>query len=453
MPNMSECNTEKAKRIAPGPLGLISVDADFDPLRFLGRMIEQYGDVVRYQTRLGTCFFFTHPKHVETVLHRENFRRAALGKMMLGDGLLSSDGPHWRSQRRLMQRDFLPANITPFASIIAEQTQRTASDWRAAARAKKPVNIATAMTALTLHIVVRALFSEDLNDERADELRNAITKTIDDLGEMSVAVFGVEVQIAPDRRAKFSAAMKVIDAFCSEMIARRRAQSASERPRDLLTLLIETRELNDRQVRDEIVTMLIAGHETTALAIAWGWKTLAENPHAEKKLHEEVDAVLAGRHVELADVQKLTWTAATFQETMRLYPPVWQMPRVAIEDDEIDGYEIPRNACVIISPWFTHRHKDFWRDPETFDPARFTKSAEKQLHRYAYLPFAGGRHQCVGMHFALMEGTMILAELARQFCVVPLNSAQVRPAMGITLRQSPGLMANIELRKLHAEEK
>jgi cytochrome P450 len=248
--------------------------------------------------------------------------------------------------------------------------------------------------------------------------------------------------------------MNVIDAFCSEMIARRRAQSPANRPRDLLSLLIETRKLDDRQVRDEIVTMLIAGHETTALAIAWAWKTLAQNPRAEVKLHEEVDAVLAGRkRVELTDVPKLTWSAASFQETMRLYPPVWQMPRVAIKDDVIDGYAIPRNSCVIISPWFTHRHKDFWRDPEAFDPARFCPSAEKQLHRYAYLPFAGGRHQCLGMHFALMEGTMILAQLAHQFRVVPLNSEQVRPSMGVTLRQSPGLMANIESRESPAEKK
>ncbi len=410
----------------PGPAGLISYDANVGPIAFLGDLINQYGDVARYQTRFGTCFLFIHPQHVETILHRENYRRASLVKMMLGDGLLASDGPRWRSQRRLMQRDFLGPAIAPFVSVMTRETTRTIAEWSASAAAAQPVDVTTAMTRLTLRIVVDALFSDDLNDNAAAELCAAITLTINDLGNISWTVFGVPVQLTPERNASFASGKKIIDTTCYDMISRRRATPPAQRPRDILTLLIEAETdagpMDDRQVRDEIVTLLVGGHETTALALAWSWKIIAEHPQIEAMLHAEIDAVLGDRPPTLADLSKLPYTTAVFQETMRLYPPVWYMARVANQDDIIHGHAIPRGACVLISTWFTHRHKDFWPNPEAFDPSRFLTS-QKQQFRYAYFPFSGGRHQCLGMPFALMEGTVILAHLAQQFRVRPINSA------------------------------
>jgi cytochrome P450 len=434
----------------PGPVGLISSEAGGDPLGFLGGLIEKYGDVVRYETKFGPCFLFVHPEHVQTILHRENYRRASLVKMMLGDGLLAIDGPRWRSQRRLMQKDFLPAAITPFVETMARRTRATAQDWKSSARDGEVADITAAMTRLTLRIVIEALFSEDLEPPAMGALCEAVTQTITDLGRISWTIFGVPVQFSPDSTAAFSAGKEVIDRMCYGMITRRRSQEPSQRPRDLLTLLIqadtEAGPMNDRELRDELVTMLVGGHETTALALTWAWKLLAEHPAIAAEMRREIDQVLAGRDPQLADLQNLPYVQAVFQEAMRLYPPVWYMARVANEDDVVHGHAIPRGACVLISAWFTHRHPRFWHDPDRFDPTRFINREPSSQPRYAWFPFGGGRHQCLGMHFSMLEGVQILAQLGQHFAVRPLAGEQVQPDPGITLRQKPFMRATIAQR-------
>lgn len=329
----------------PGPVGLIPPDAGGDPLGFLGGLIAQYGDVVRYETKFGPVILFVHPEHVRTILHRENYRRATLVKMILGDGLLASDGPRWRSQRRIVQKDFLPAAITPFVEMMTRQTRATVADWQQAARTGETVDITSAMSRLTLRIVVDALFSTDLDESTLCALCEAVTQVITDLGEISWTVFGDPFHFAPNTTTAFSKGKEVIDSACYDLIARRKAQQPSQRPRDLLTLLIEadteTGPMTDLQLRDELVTMLVGGHETTALALAGTWKLLAEHPAIAANMHSEIDSVLAGREPDLADMRRLPYVTAVFQETMRLYPPVWFSARVAIEDDVVHGHAIP----------------------------------------------------------------------------------------------------------------
>ena len=431
--------------ITPGPTAVIPADTNVDPLIFLADLIEQYGDVVRYHTKFGSCFLFVHPDHVQTILHRENYRRASLFKMMLGDGLLASDGPRWRSQRRLMQKDFLPASVAPFVAIMARETRKTIADWHVAALENKAVDITAAMTQLTLRIVVCALFSEDIDDPTLNQLCGAVTQVITDLGRISRTMFGAAVQFTPVSSAAFAAGKKVIDAICYDLINRRRNQNATQRPRDLLTLLVEAETdsgpMTDLQLRDELVTMLVGGHETTALALAWTWKLIGDHPAVAAEMHREIDSVLAGREPGVMDLQKLPYVQAVFQESMRLYPPVWSIARMANEDDVVAGYAIPRGAYVLLAPWFTHRHKSFWPDPERFDPARFTDGAAAARHRYAYFPFAGGRHQCIGMHFSMLEGVQILAQLAQQFDLHLSPGENIKPDPGITLRQNPLMSA------------
>ena len=438
----------------PGPLGLISPSAGGDPLGFLGGLIERYGDVVRYETKFGPCFLFVHPDHVHTILHSENYRRASLVKMMLGDGLLASDGPRWRSQRRLMQKDFLPTAVAPLVDVMTRQTRSAVQDWHAASRGREVVDITAAMTRLTLRIIVESLFSEDLDPATLDSLCGAVTQTITDLGKLSWTIFGVPVQFSPGSTAAFSAGKEVIDGTCYDLIARRRALNASQRPRDLLTLLLEadtdTGPMTDRQLRDELVTMLVGGHETTALALAWTWKLLADHPAVSGEMHREIDSVLAGREPALADLQKLPYVQAVFQEAMRLYPPVWYMARVASEADVLHGHPIPRGACVLVSQYFTHRHSAFWASPDQFDPTRFLKRERGSQPRYAYFLFGGGRHQCLGMHFSMLEGVQILAQLAQQFEVRPIEGQDVQPDPGITLRQTPLMRALITPRDVAA---
>jgi len=435
-------------RTTPGPSGIIA-DANIDPLIFLKRLLDQYGDVVRYQSRFGPCFVFVNPVHVQAILHDENYRRASLVKMMLGEGLLAVDGPFWRSQRRVMQRDFLPVRIEPMVANMVRRTSMLADKWKTAAQSRQPINVMSDMTRLTLQIVVEALFSNDLPDGKMTDLCAAVTHTIENLGEISWTIFGTPMHFAPGASEKFTAGRKVIDQTCYEMISARRAMPQDRRPRDLLTLLIESDPgdggMSDRQLRDEIVTMLVGGHETTALALSWAWKLLAEHPQVEAQLHGELDQTLQNGPPSMQNLARLPLSRAVFQESMRLYPPVWYMARVANEEAVIDGHPIPRGACIMVSAWFTHRHSDYWPDAERFNPQRFI-DPNALKHRYAYFPFGGGRHQCLGMHFANIEGAIILATLARQFRVVPLAGQEVRPMPGITLRQSPPLHAMVELR-------
>jgi len=448
-------------RTTPGPEGPVAPDANVDPVALLGALVRKYGDTVRYDTKFGPCFLFVHPADVETILHRENFRRAALTKMMLGDGLLSSDGPIWKSQRRLMQGDFVRTSITRFAPLFARRTSQTGEKWRAAAETGATVDVTAAMTELTLRIIVDALFSDDLNDVQTIQLCDAVSDSLGVLGNLSRTVFGIPVSLSPEDTKLLASARTVFDAACFEMISRRRSMKPAERPEDLLTLLIESEDETDsqcnRRLRDQIVTMLVSGHETTGLALSWTWKLLAEHPMAESTLHEEVDDVLQGRIPDLSDVPRLTYTTAVIHEAMRLYPPVWNIVRVADHADVVGGHAIPRGACVSVSPWFTHRHPEFWPQPERFDPTRFLGA--QQRHRYAFFPFGGGRHQCIGMYLAMLEATMLLAQLAQQFCVRPVASESARPNLGLTLRQIPHLEARIKTRfakaaigALHGEE-
>ena len=434
----------------PGPAHPISSEAGADPLTFLGGL-RSYGDVVRYQTRFGPCLFFARPEHVQTILHSENYHRASLVKMMLGDGLLASEGALWKSHRHLMQGQFLPRKVAPFAAIMTRETAHTARAWDAAAGTGEFLEVGADMTALTLRVVVEALFTVELGADRAAALCAAVTGTITELGKISWMLFGTPVQFTPARNADFVSARRVIDAFCHEMMAARRALPPEQWPADLLTLLLraelDTGALSDEQVRDELVTLMVGGHETTALTLNWTWKLIAENPGVEAKLHEEVDAAMSDGRLECTDLSRLPWARAIIDETMRLYPPVWVMAKVAREDDVIDGHAIPRGACVIVSAWFTHRHKEFWPDPERFDPSRFVGGGEPAAHRYAYFPFGGGRHRCLGSHFALLEGALILAQLASRFRVRPLTGQEIRPVPGVTLRQAPGLCATLERRR------
>ena len=433
----------------PGPSSVISFDGYVDPLKFLGQLWQQYGDVVRYQTRFGPCILFVHPRDVQTILRNETFRRASLIKMMFGDGLLVSEGPRWKSQRRVMQGQFLPRSVASLVPVMVREAARTADAWRRAAGGHA-VDVSTDMAHLTMRIIVKALFSDDLSDAEAGELCAAVALAVTEQGKLSWLVFGIPAHFTPESAANITASKAVLDTVAYEMIRRRRTAAASARPPDMLTLLIEadteTGPMSDLQIRDEIVTLLIAGHETTALSLTWAWKAIAEHPEVEMMLHRELDQVLGGKIAELEDAAKLPRTRAVFQETMRLYPPVWYMARIASEDAAVGGHEIPRGAKVLISPWFTHRHRQFWPDPERFDPTRFADASSQTTLRDAYFPFAGGRRLCLGMHFALLEGTLILAQIAQEFRVRPINAQGIRPNGGVTLRLSPGLSARIEPR-------
>jgi cytochrome P450 len=443
-------NEEQARSIPPGPCGE-NPDANVSgagpgPLQFLLNLTRQYGDVVHYQTTYGPLYFFNHPDHVKEVLHSTNCMRASLVKLVLGEGLLASDGNYWRSQRRLMQPSFLEHRIVEFGPLITGATIAALRRWEPYAENGQPLDMALEMRRLTLDIVFKALFSADLSSE-IDPLCEVVTILMEDMGDISCTLLNSPLRLSPSRNNQFQAALQTVNRIVYGMISERR--QCREKPNDLLSLLMSVRDetgqgLDDNQVRDEVVTMLIAGHETTALSLSWAWYLLAKHPAAEQRLHDELTGALAGRTPTMKDLPELPYTRQVLQESLRLYPPVWFMVRKASADDEIAGYKIPSNAFVVVSPYTTHRHPEYWENPEQFDPERFTPELSARRHRHAYLPFAGGRHICLGIHFAMMEGQLITATIAQQYRLKLLPGHPVEAQPALTLRQRHGLMVTLE---------
>lgn len=416
---------------------------------FVVELVARYGDVVRYFNPYGEVYFFNHPDHVQSVIQSANYQRERLVTMILGKGLLSSDGDLWRTQRRLMTPHFSDHCLLGFARVITETTLAAFHRWDELHAGESSMDVAFEMRRLTLDVIVRALFSVEL-DGKLDALSDAVTTLIEDLGTITGTLFNVNQQISPARNAKFQNAMRCVDEFAYGLIAERR--SLSKMPRDLLTVLLQSKDtatgqpLDDKQLRDEVVTMLIAGHETTAITLGWALHLLTQNPGASSKLDTELDKALGGRTPTHEDLIALSYTRMVIEETMRLNPPVWFMMRRSVVETEIAGYSIPADASVLVCAFTTHRHKDFWEDPERFDPERFSPERSQGRHRYAHFPFSGGRHHCLGHGFAMMEAQLILAMIMQRWRLLPSLGHVVDPNPALTLRQRAGFLASMTRR-------
>jgi cytochrome P450 len=348
-----------------------------------------------------------------------------------------------------MQPEFSRLRAEAFAELTVRSTEQTLARWRNIFSPEEPINLAPEMTRLTLEVIVQALFTVDL-DTRAPSLVDAITVLMEGLGEQANLTFNIPMMITPDGKRAFEAALAEVNAFCQEVIDERRQRLAQGDPipPDLLGDLLKSTDptLSDRDLRDEVVTMLISGHETTALILSWSWMLLAQAPEVEAELHAEVDALLDGRGAHLADVPHLVVTTRILQEAMRLYPPVWYIARRARVDARIAGIEIPKNDTVLICPYLIQRTQDLWPDAEQFNPNRFDPSRFPAPVRGSYIPFGAGRHTCLGQHIALLEGVLILATLARSIRVRPVHSTLPDMETTITLRPLGGLPATLEPR-------
>jgi len=441
--------TTSKTRETPIPLARDAGASHGDPLRFLLDLVRDYGDAVCFENPYGQVFFFNHPDQVQTILQSSNFERTPLVTLLLGQGLLASDGDWWRKQRRLAQPHFHEHCLLGFGSIITDAIESMLRRWDRAAETEAPLDVSLEMRRMTLEVIVKAMFSADLGGA-IDELCAAITEIIEDLGSISGTYFNAPAYFNPSRNVRVQSSMQTIDRMTYGLIAERRV--LQNKPRDLLSTLVMGRDestgrpLNDREIRDEVVTILIGGHETTALTLTWACHLLAENPEVDRRLRAEVDRVLDGRTPDVGDLAELSFTRMVFEESMRLYPPVWFMMREAQNEAEIDGYPIPAKAVVLVSAYSTHRHKDFWDCPDEFDPDRFSPKRAKGRHRFAFFPFAGGRHHCLGHAFAMIEGQLVLAQLAQSFRWKPVSGQKTEPQPILTLRQRGGYQAIVQSR-------
>jgi len=425
-----------------------------DPLRYYPDMHRRYGDVVRFHGPRGSSWFLiAHPDDIEHVFKSKHYPKGIITepiKSLIGNGLLTSEGDFWRRQRRLAAPAFHRQRLISLGAMMAQAGDRAAERWRPAARAGQPVDVAADMMRVTLEIVGRALFSVDVSDE-ADDVARALPVALEYVNHRSTRPWALPEQWPTPRNLRFRRALRTLDAIVYRMIEERRR--TGEDNGDLLSMLLHARDedtgerMDDQQLRDEVMTLFLAGHETTAVMLSWTWHLLAQHPAVEQQLHAELDAVLAGRLPTVEDLPSLPYTRMVMEETLRLYPPAWAIGRQSTIEDELRGYYIPRNAPLLISPYVTHRHPEFWEAPERFDPQRFTPDQVASRPRFAYFPFGGGPRICIGNNFALMEGHLLLAVFASRYRLRPAPGHPIVPEPTITLRPKYGLRMMIEERR------
>jgi cytochrome P450 len=440
-----------APPLPPGPsgyplVGLVPLVARKGMPEVLRQSWEKYGDVVRLRLPGKMVILLAHPDHVKHVLfdNRANYYKGATYenfRLLSGNGLITSEGDFWKRQRRLAAPAFHADAIAALGTIMTTATTDMLAEWDAAKDGR--FDLHDAMTRLTLRIVGEALFGQNL--EVDSELSTpAFAVALHAVIERSNSFVSLPLWAPTPGNLKLKRALKLLDGLVYRVIERFRR--GENRGGHLLSMLMnavdeETHEqMNDQQLRDEVITMYLAGHETTALALTWTWHLLSHHPEVTEKLEAELASVLGGRVPTAADLSKLRYTRMVLEESMRLYSPTWTIARDVREDDEINGFRVPAGSMVMLSQYVTHRRPDFWPDPERFDPERFTPEAVKQRHRFAYFPFSAGPRVCIGNSFSLVEGTLILATVCQRYRMRAVLPREVPADVQITYRPKGGLL-------------
>ena len=412
-----------------------------DQLSFIERAQREYGDVVWMRFLYVPAIFLYHPDDVEYVLvtNPKNFiksmtLRSNFFQRLVGNGLLTSQGEEWKRARRLSQPAFHRERVASYAQVMVDYSRRLTSKWSEGENR----DIHTDMMRLTLGIVVQCLFSADVSHD-VDEVGATLKELIKPFASQATLKWILDNRLPTPAHLRFHRLAKKIDNVVYRIISERRATGKDEG--DLLSMLLAARDedgsqMTDRQLRDEVMTLFLAGHETTALTLAWSWYLLGTNPEAERKFHAELDEVLGGRAPTAADLPRLKFTEQIAKESMRLYPPAYGLGREAIEECEIGGYRVPKGTQVFMFQWATQRDPRFYDEPLAFRPERWTEDFIEHLPKYAYFPFGGGPRVCIGASFAMMEVILCLATIGQKFRLEldPDHPVSIYPAMSLRPR-------------------
>ena len=411
-----------------------------DPLETLRSAQRECGDVVRLRLGLHHVLLLVRPEHLERVLldlrYEKRFRVYRKMQIVLGEGLVTSNGELWKRQRRLAQPAFHRRRIADLGVEVVGCAEALAERWSKGAGGV--VDVLADTMGLSLEVVSRTLFGTSSDAERSAKIADALGESSRQLSRRMLAIVDLPLWVPTPANRRLAAAIRTLDGAVRSFIEERR-RSGEERD-DLLGMLLAARDgdsgtgMDDVQLRDELVTLFAAGQETTALALAWTFWLLSQEPDAERELHEELALVLGGRAPAIADLPQLPYTLQVLKEAIRLYPPLWLLNRTAREDDEIAGYRIRAGSHVFFSPFLTHRHPELWPEPDRFRPGRFASPQFADLPRFAYLPFSGGPRQCIGHDLALVQAQLVLATLAQRFRLAALPGQQVVPEAAVTLR-------------------
>jgi cytochrome P450 len=426
-----------------------------DPLSFVSHMAREPGDMVHYRLWRQDVFLAKHPDLIRDVLvtNQHDYAKGAglqWAKRFLGEGLLTSEGEFHTRQRRLSQPAFHRQRIGSYARVMTDYAARC----RDALPEGAPFDMHAEMMTLTLAVAAKTMCDADVESE-AVVIGEALTDVISLFPRFVLPFAGLLHRLPLPATRRFQRARARLDAVVYRMIEDRR-RSGEDRG-DLLSMLLLARDeeadggdgdrMSDAQLRDEVMTLFLAGHETTANALSWTWYLLAQNPEAEARLHEEVDTVLAGRRPAFEDLPRLRYAEMVLAESMRLYPPAWGLGRRSLRDQTLGGLAVRANALVLMSPYLVQRDPRFYSDPLRFDPQRFTPEAKAARPKFAYFPFGGGARQCIGEPFAWMEGVLILVTLAQRWRFRLEAGARVEPQALITLRPRRGVPMRAESRR------
>jgi cytochrome P450 len=430
------------KTLPPGPKGhwLFGNSLEFrkDPFGFLMRSALEFGDIV-YLHLLTSTYFISHPDHIKYVLqdNAKNYTKSAAYKplkTLLGNGLVTNEGNSWKHQRSIMSPAFYAESLKEDSATMIPIISSMLDEWEKKEKKNIPINALHEMISLTFSIIGKTMFEIDLRDKTA-VFYKTLTESLKVIDEQTDSlILGRFIPTLKNFRLYLAIkkinreAYKIIDNHCIQTTRKRNFLSL------LFNSLNETPKNNSkRQLRDEVVTILFAGHETTANALTWALYLLCKNPSTNQKLSKEANQSNENSYAEMV-----------IKEAMRIYPPIWNFERTAICEDKVGDYTIPAGTTILISPYVTHRHPEFWGNPEMFIPERFAPTNEKK--RYSYIPFAGGLRQCIGMSFALTESKLVLSMIAKRFEFELVDNENINPEPLITLRPQTPMFLKLKRR-------
>jgi cytochrome P450 len=436
----------------PGYLALNPQEIRENQLKFFNRIWKEYGDLVRSRILPNYSFYLAaHPSYAEHILstHQEIYAKPDIVNkpmnLMMGKSILTSEGDFWLKHRRLMQPAFHMKHLANLAGVMVNSTEAFIQEWE-----NKPdgevIDIATETLRLTLKIAGQTLFSKDISDEDS-VLGKSFREGFEFINYKMNNLITEPLWIPTARNLRFRRAKETLDTLVLGIINSRRQNPIESH--DLLSMLMAARDeetgegMSDRQLQNEVITLLVAGHETVASGLAWTWFVLAERQDIAENLQSELVRVLSASNLTFEKLPQLEYTRRVFDEILRLYPPVWGMPRTAQQDDEIGGYFIPKGSLITPGAFMIHRHPDFWENPDEFNPDNFLPENVEKRAKFAYFPFGGGQRICIGKSFALMEATIIIALISQRFRLelVPNQTIEIDPTF--TLRPKYGIKVKL----------
>jgi len=442
-----------SRRLPPGPKGVpffgVLFDYNKDPTGFSLRCAQEYGEITLLPFGPLNVYLLSNPEHINEVLNRQSHRfikgiSVRSLKSSLGEGLLTSDGDFWKRQRKLIQPAFHREHLVEYGNIMTDVTERAIQQWKNG----EERDIHTDMMCITLSIVAQSLFGTDIADKTA-VIESALETVLKHFSNQLNTVFLMPEWIPTPDNVEFWQKLSLMDEVIYDIIRQRR--EAKEERSDLLTMLLQLADedgegMSDREIRDEVTTLMMAGHETTALALTWTWMLLAQHPKVEEKLYEEIQTVLQGRVPTAADMSQLRYATWVIKESMRLYPPAWGTSRQVIEPFQLSEYTLEPGETVFLSQWVMHRDDRFFDHPRQFLPERWADGLEQKLPKGVYFPFGGGPRVCVGKGFATMEAVLVLVAIAQKFRLTLPAEHKVELQPSITLRPKNGMKMGLQRR-------